>query len=181
MDAIADRPDEGTRELVHELTADLRANCHRRLRQALQKLDRLTERIAKNSLVAPEFMDCLQRRLLALEETLEGDLAEQEGVLFPGIEALLNARRKGDDELGRDVHDALGHAALANCGVQSMMEHVQLCLCDPEWADKGPLVENLIDAVRDFEEALAAYVDIESDLLFPQAHEIAKVSSQPSH
>jgi iron-sulfur cluster repair protein YtfE (RIC family) len=174
MDAIADRPIDGSRELLQGLTTNLRANCHRRLRQALGKLDRLTERIAKNALVAPEFMDCLQRRLLALEETLAADLAEQEDVLFPSIEALVKPTRYIENEPANGLHDALGQAALANCGVQSMMEHVQLCLCDPEWADKGPLVENLIDAVREFEEALASYVDIESAVLFPQADEIAR-------
>jgi iron-sulfur cluster repair protein YtfE (RIC family) len=164
------------------LTSDLRAHSHCRLRQSLSKLNRLTERIARTRLVPVDFMDCLQRRLLALEDALETDLTEQECSLFPRIEELAEpSSQVGAEEPGpNELHDALSQAALANCGVQCMMEHVQMCLCDPEWADKGPLVEDLIDAVREFEEALADYVELETDVLFPQADKMAQTLA-PDH
>jgi iron-sulfur cluster repair protein YtfE (RIC family) len=95
MDAIRDLHTTGSRDLVRELMSNLRANSHRRLRQALVKLNRLTERIAREALVSSEFMDCLQRRLLALEEVLETDLAGQEYCLFPEIDKLLSEPDKG--------------------------------------------------------------------------------------
>jgi iron-sulfur cluster repair protein YtfE (RIC family) len=174
MVAIRDRHTEGSRQLVQELMSNLRANSHRRLRQALMKLNRLTERIAREAFVSREFMDCLQRRLLALEGVLETDLARQEYCLFPEIDKLVSQQGKeiAGTTSANGLHEAFSQAMLANCGVQSMMEQVQMCLCDPEWMDKGLLVEELIDAVREFEEALAGYVDLEAEVLFPQADEL---------
>jgi iron-sulfur cluster repair protein YtfE (RIC family) len=176
MHAIEDLSTERARDLVRELVSNLRANSHRRLRQALAKLNGLTEQIAREALVSPEFMDCLQRRLMALEDVLEADLARQEYCLFPEIDKLVSSPGKeiAVTDPGNGLPEALSQAMLANCGVQSMMEQVQMCLCEPEWMDKGLLVEELIDAVRGFEEALAGYVDLESEVLFPQTDELIR-------
>ena len=49
-----------------------------------------------------------------------------------------------------------------------------MCLCHPEWADKGLLVEELIEHLRDLEEELTEYDRLERQDLFPSARKFCQ-------
>jgi iron-sulfur cluster repair protein YtfE (RIC family) len=167
MNAVQDWPALVSRESVHELILYLRDHVHACLRQILAKLDWLTDRIAGEKVVPPVTMDQFQRRFLTLADGLEAHLAEQECWLFPTIGALIRPVRTGGPDRA-ELDDALHEAASANQELLAGMEQLQMDLCDPTWADRGSLVERLIDDLRELEEQLVTYAQLESEVLFPQ-------------
>lgn len=181
MNALRNPPTSLSWEALRELIAHVRDNYHCYFRKTLAKLDRLTERIASEKLVSPGLMDWLQREFLALADGLETHLAKQECRLFPTICELSVQRSEVSwaVDLGDKLHEAIDHAILANRELLATMERMQMCLCDPRWADKGSLVEKLIDAMRELEEELAAYGHLEAEMLFPQANEMIQAHGSP--
>jgi iron-sulfur cluster repair protein YtfE (RIC family) len=177
MKAFGNPLTSGSRESVNAWIAYLRDDSHYYLRQMLAKLDRLTERIGREKLVPPRLMDWLQREFLAMEDRLETHLAKQECRLFPMIckLTLAGVEKHSARDLGESLREAMDLATLENRELLTEIERVQMGLCNPVWADKGPLVEKLIDDLRELEEQLANYVSLEEAVLFPQVQEMLPV------
>jgi hypothetical protein len=151
------------------------------MRQMLAQIDLLGERIARAELVPPRLMDWLERELLALADLLETHLAQQECELFPKINKLTaRVRHTSPAEVcGDDLLPSMEQASLRHQDVLAQIERIQTCLCDPEWADKGPLVERLIDKVRELEVELTAYGSAATELVFWPVRDLLEDAATP--
>jgi len=170
MIALRDAPVTRSAESLQDWIVYLENDPHPSMRQALAGLDRLSEQIARAKWVPLDLVDRLQRELLDLTDILETYLSQQECQLFPMISELtarsigMNPAVRRGDRLG----EAIERATLAQQEALAAIERVQTCLCHPEWADRGPLVEKLIDKVHALEVELAAYSYVQEEIVFPK-------------
>jgi iron-sulfur cluster repair protein YtfE (RIC family) len=149
---------------------------HQVLRQKLASLYRVIQRIAQNHVVPIAVMDRLERRFLYVADQLEANLEEQECWLFAWLRRLVKqASAFGQPRyLGESLVEALNQATAANQETLQDISQLQMTLCHPEWTDKGLLVEELIDYLRELEEELTEYDHLEREELSPRVQEICQ-------
>jgi iron-sulfur cluster repair protein YtfE (RIC family) len=154
------------------LIEHIAATHHGYLRLTLPILDRLAERIAREKLLPITLMDRFEREFTALADLLETHIAKQECWFFPKLRELREpvgetawACRVGDtleellDRLTRDNQDAL-----------ALLEQIEACLADARWTGKGPLVDQLVEDMRELHQNFVQHARLESELLFPEVH-----------
>ncbi len=149
---------------------DSTLSVHRHgLRQKLASLDRLIDRLARERRIAAGPMDRFQREFVAMAEPLETNLEEQQCWLFPLLQQLFESPGTTSRADYREewLKEAMEQALAANQDALAALDRVQMCLCDPEWADKGSLVEELIDKLRELEEQLITFSELETKELSP--------------
>jgi hypothetical protein len=139
------------------------------MRQALAEIDSLSGQIACARFVPAAHVDRLERQLLALAETLETYLSQQECRLFPAISALTSpfTGMRSAAAWGNLLKDAVERASRAQQEALAAIDRVQACLSHPEWTDQGLLVEKLIDKVHELEVELTAYRYVQEEVIFP--------------
>jgi len=96
-----------------------------------------------------------------MADRLETNWEEQECWLFAWLRRVVKRGPAISNYLEESFEEAMDQA----------LGQIQRELCDPEWADKGPLVEELIDHLRDLEEELTEYEHLEREELFPRVRE----------
>jgi iron-sulfur cluster repair protein YtfE (RIC family) len=174
MNTIRDPASGRSWATTRELIDHIGATHHGYLRLTLPVLDRLTERIAREKLVPLTLMDRFEREFTALADLLETHIAKQECWFFPKLRELREpvgetawACRVGDsleeqmDRLTRDNQEALG-----------MLQQIEACLNDARWTGKGPLVDQLVEDIRELHENSVQHARLESDVLFPHVREL---------
>ncbi len=173
MNAIHELPNTQSWEDLRKSIDTVPFLHHQVLRQKLASLNRTIQRIAPNHVVPLAVMDRLERQFLAMADLLESNLEEQECWLFAWLRRIVKKKLAigQDTYLEESLEEAVDQAAAANQEALEALEQVQMCLCGPEWMDKGILVEELIDHLRDFEEELAEYDHLEREELFPLVRE----------
>jgi hypothetical protein len=104
---------------------------------------------------------------------LESSLEEQECWLFAWLHRMVKRLPATGREnyLGESLQEAMEQATAANQEALEALSQIQMCLGLPEWADKGLLVEELIDRLRDLEEEMIEYEHLEREELFPRVRE----------
>jgi len=147
---------------------------HQVLRQKLASLNRVIQRIACKHLVPLPVLDRCERQFLALADRLETNWEEQECWLFAWLRRVVKRAPAIDNYLGESLEEAMDQAAVANQEGLDALGQVQMELCGPEWADKGSLVEELIDHLHDLAEELAEYEHLEREQLFPRVREFCQ-------
>jgi regulator of cell morphogenesis and NO signaling len=169
MNTIRDPTSGRSWASVRELIEHIVATHHGYLRLTLPLVDRLTERIARERMVPVPLMDRFEREFTALADLLETHIAKQECWFFPKLRELREpvgetawACRTGDsleeqmDRLTRDNQEAL-----------ALLEQLDACLTDARWTGKGPLVDQLMEDIRELHENFVQHARLESDVLFP--------------
>jgi len=147
---------------------------HQVLRQKLASLNRVIQRIAGKHLVLLSVLDRFERQFLALADRLETNWEEQECWLFAWLRRVIKRAPAISSYLGESLEEAIDQAAEANKEGIDALGQLQMCLCAPEGADQGLLVEELIDHLRDLEEELAEYERLEREELFPRVRELCQ-------
>jgi iron-sulfur cluster repair protein YtfE (RIC family) len=170
MNALQDLPMTSTSESLREDLHLLLFTHYPSLRGILACTNELTERIAREHPVSPGLMDQFQRQYRAMADVLETYLARQECGLFPLFCQLdtLDGETSGVEGLRNNLLEAMEQAAANQHETRTLVERVWTCLCDPDWGDRGALVEELIDVVEDLQEELATCVHLEKEILFPK-------------
>jgi iron-sulfur cluster repair protein YtfE (RIC family) len=164
---------------ARELIDHIGATHHGYLRLTLPVLDRLSEQIACEKLVPITLTDRFERKFTALADLLETHIAKQECWLFPKIRELREpvgetawACRMGDsleelmDRLTRDNQDAL-----------ALLQQIETCLTDARWTGKGPLVDQLVEDIRELHENFVQHARLESDVLFRHVRELLQAQT----
>jgi regulator of cell morphogenesis and NO signaling len=149
---------------------------HRVLRQKLASVYRAIQRIARNHVVPLGVMDQLERRFLAVADELETNLEEQECWLFAWLRRLVNrGPLTGQPSyLGENLVEVMYQAATANQETLHGIGQIQACLSHPDWIDRGPLVDELIDHLRILDQGMTEYELLEREELFPRVHELCQ-------
>jgi regulator of cell morphogenesis and NO signaling len=161
-------------ELLRQLVDAVPGLHHQVLRQRLDAVNRVIQRIAQNHVVPIAAIDPFERQFLAVADQIETNLEEQECWLFAWLRRLV---RQGPvagppSYLDESLEEAMSQAAAASQKTIQTVSQIQMSLCQPEWTDKGPLVEELIDRLRDLEEALMEYDHLVREELFPCVREM---------
>jgi len=147
---------------------------HQKLRQKLASLYRVIQRIAANHVVPIDVMDRFERRFLCMADHVESNLEEQECWLFAWLRRMVKREPGINNYLGESLEEAIAQAASADQESLDALGRLQMCLCHPEWADKGLLVEELIEHLRDLEEELTEYDRLERQDLFPSVRKFCQ-------
>jgi regulator of cell morphogenesis and NO signaling len=176
MNAIYELPSTHSWDDLTKLIDTVPFLHHQVLRQKLASLNRIIQRIAQNHVVPLTVMDPFERQFLAMADRLETNMEEQECWLFAWLRRIV---KRGlaighDNYLEESLEDAMAQAAVANQEALDALDQIQMCLCGSEWVDKGILVEELIDHLRDLEEELAEYDYLEREELFPRVRKFCQ-------
>jgi regulator of cell morphogenesis and NO signaling len=161
-------------ELLRDTVEGVPGLHHQVLRQRLDAVNRVIQRIAKNHMVPIAAIDPFERQFLAMADQIETDLEEQECWLFAWLRRLVGQDSVAGrpNYLDESLEDAMSQAAAASQETLQKVSQIQMSLCTPEWTDKGPLVEELIDRLRDLEESLMEYDHLVREELFPCVREM---------
>jgi iron-sulfur cluster repair protein YtfE (RIC family) len=176
MNAIQELPSTRARDDLIKLVDTIPFLHHQVLRQKLASLNRVIQRIAANHVVPIILMDRLERQFLSMADRLESNLEEQECWLFAWLRRIVRKlpATGRDNYLGESLQEAMEQATAGNQETIEALGQIQTYLCDPEWTDKGLLVEESIDRLRDLEEELIAYEYLEREELFPRVHQFCQ-------
>lgn len=173
MSALQDLPMTSPMESARELLHNLLFTHYPCLRRTLSSASELADRIACEHPVSPRVMDHFQRQYQAMADVLNTYLTRQEGWLFR-----LFCQLDLPDEnpacvmgLGDNFNEELERAAADQQEVLTLVDRVWTCLCAPAWADRGALVEELLDSVEELRQELATCVYLEREALFPERSE----------
>ena len=147
---------------------------HQVLRQKLASLYRGIQGIADKHLVSLSALDRFERQFLALADRLETNWDEQECWLFAWLRRMIKRGPVIGNYLGESLEEAMGQATAANQEGLAAIDQIQMSLSDPEWTDKGPALDELIDRLHDLEEELAEYEHLEREELFPRVREFCR-------
>jgi iron-sulfur cluster repair protein YtfE (RIC family) len=176
MNAIHELPRTRARDDLLKLVDAIPFLHHQVLRQKLASLYRVIQRIADKHLVSLSVLDRFGRQFLALADRLETNWEEQECWLFAWLRRMIKRGPVIGNYLGESLEEAMGQATAANQEGLDALDQLQMSLVDPEWTDKGPVVDELIDHLHDLEEELAEYQHLEREELFPRVRELCRSS-----
>jgi iron-sulfur cluster repair protein YtfE (RIC family) len=176
MNAIYELPSTHSWDDLTNLIDTVPFLHHQVLRQKLASLNRIIQRIAQNRVVTLSVMDAFERQFLAMAYHLETNMEEQECWLFAWLRRIV---KRGlaigpDNYLEESLAEAMDQAAAGNQEALVALDQFQMCFCGPEWMNKGILVEELIDHLRDLEEELAEYDHLEREELFPRVRKFCE-------
>jgi len=174
MNAIYECPRTHSWDELTKLVDTIPFLHHQVLRQKLASLNRVIQRIANKHLVSLSVLDRFERQFLDLADRLETNWEEQESWLFAWLRRMVKRGPAISNYLGESLEEAVDQAAAANQEGLNALSEVQMHLCDPEWTDKGPLAEELIDRMHDLEGELAEYEHLEREELFPRIREFCQ-------
>jgi iron-sulfur cluster repair protein YtfE (RIC family) len=173
MNAIQELPGTHSGDDLIKLIDTIPFLHHQVLRQKLASLYRVVQRIAANHVVPINLMDRFERQFLCMADHLESNLEEQECWLFAWLRRMVKRLPATGREnyLSESLQEAMEQATAADQEALEALKQIQMCLSIPEWAEKGLLVEELIDRLRDLEEGLIEYEALEREGLFPRVRE----------
>jgi regulator of cell morphogenesis and NO signaling len=176
MNAIHELPSTHSWDHLAKLIDTVSYLHHPVLRQKLDFLNRLIQRIAQNHVVPLTVMDRFERQFLAMADHLETNMEEQECWLFAWLRRIF---KRGfaigqDNYLELRLAEAMAQAVAANQEALDTLGQIQICLCGHECMNKGILVGELIDHLRDLKEVQAEYDHLEREELFPRVRKLCQ-------
>ena len=174
MNGIDLMPDSKPGDNLIKLIDTISLLHHQVLRQKLASLNRAIQRIATHHVVPLSVMDRFERQFLAMADNLESNMEEQECWLFAWLRRMVKREPGINNYLGESLEEAIAQAATADQESLDALGRLQMCLCHPEWADKGLLVEELTAHLRDLEEELTEYDRLERQDLFPSVRKFCQ-------
>lgn len=158
------------------LVAHIQRRYHGQLREELPRLAGMLAKVVdRHGVHLPDVLMPLQEAFLALQEDLLVHIRKEDAVLFPYIEAL---------EAGRPLPmpDAAGWIAAPIAVMEREHEHAGAALATmrtltrgyapPDWA--CPTFRGLYFGLAQLEADMHVHVDLENNILFPRAAELAR-------